>query len=184
MWFLLFTEFRFASFLEIGVYRGQILSLASLLQRLADAPGDVTGISPFESIGDSVSKYQKHLDYLTDTRANFAHFNLPEPTLLKAFSTDEAALELIKSREWDCIYIDGNHDYEVAKADWNVCATAIKPGGVIVLDDAGLSTAFDPPAFATKGHPGPSRVAAEIDRSKFGEILQVGHNRVFQKLAK
>jgi hypothetical protein len=36
--------------------------------------------------------------------------------------------------------------------------------------------------FATAGHPGPTRLAGEIDRKKFREILQVGHNRVFQKL--
>jgi hypothetical protein len=39
------------------------------------------------------------------------------------------------------------------------------------------------PAFATGGHPGPSRLASEIDSSLFREILQVGQNRVFQKAA-
>jgi methyltransferase family protein len=182
MWFLLFNEFRPTDFLEIGVYRGQVLSLASLLQSLTRQPGEIVGISPFESIGDSVSKYRRRIDYLSDTHANFAHFGLLEPTLFKAFSKDVATINLITSRPWDCIYIDGNHDYEIAKADWNVCSASIKPGGLIVLDDAALDTAFEPPIFATKGHPGPSRVAAEINRSEFEEILQVGHNRVFQKL--
>ena len=181
MWFLLFNESVLNNFLEIGVYRGQVLSLASLLQRLTRQTGDIAGISPFESIGDSVSKYRKRIDYLEDIRANFAHFGLPEPTLLKAFSTDEAALAMIASQQWDCIYIDGNHDYEIAKADWNASSANIKPGGLIVLDDAGLSTNYEPPLFATSGHPGPSRVAAEIDPAQFKEILQVGHNRVFQK---
>ena len=81
------------------------------------------------------------------------------------------------------IYIDGNHDYPVARADWELCAAQLSPGGIIVLDDAGLGTAFRPPAFATGGHPGPSRLAQEIDRRAFAEILQVGHNRVFQKVA-
>jgi hypothetical protein len=183
MWFLIFREFRPANFLEIGVYRGQVLSLASWLQRSNGQTGDIVGISPFESVGDSVSRYRNRIEYLADTQNNFSHFGLPEPTLLKAFSTDRAALDLITSRHWDCIYIDGNHDYEVVKADWNICSTAVRPNGLIVLDDAGLTTAFEPPIFATKGHPGPSRVAEEIDRSQFREILQVGHNRVFQKLA-
>ena len=181
MWFLLFNEFKPSNVLEIGVYRGQVLSLAALLQRLMGQRGEIVGVSPFESIGDSVSKYPKRMDYLADTQTNFAHFGLPEPTLLKSFSTDEAAIELITSRRWDCIYVDGNHDYEVVKADWNVCAASIKLNGLIVLDDAGLSTIYQPPLFATGGHPGPSRVAAEIDPACFKEILQVGHNRVFQK---
>src|SRR5437016_3848793 len=105
MWFLLFNEFKPLSFLEIGVYRGQVLSLASLLQSLTRQTGEIVGISPFESAGDSVSKYRKHIDYLADTRANCAHFGLPQPVLLKAFSTEPAAIKLITSRQWDSIYI-------------------------------------------------------------------------------
>ena len=183
MWFLLFREFAPRAFLEIGVYRGQTLSLASLLQRELGCAGEVAGISPFEPVGDSVSRYRGNVEYLADTLANFAHFGLPKPMLLKAYSTDPAAVELIRSRRWDCIYIDGNHDYEIAKADWENCAAGVREGGVIVLDDSGLGTRYEPPPFATKGHPGPSRVAEEIDHSCFAEILQVGHNRVFQKIA-
>lgn len=183
MWWRLVERFQPASFLEIGVYRGQTLSLISLLSQLAGRPCSVTGISPFSSAGDSVSNYGKGLDYRADTLANFARFNLPVPELLQAYSTDPAAESLIRSRKWDIIYIDGNHDYEIVKADWAVCSEAIAPGGMIVLDDSGLSTAYHAPAFATGGHPGPSQLASEIDRSRFEEILQVGHNRVFRKLA-
>jgi predicted O-methyltransferase YrrM len=102
---------------------------------------------------------------------------------LKAFSTDDNAVALIKSRAWDLIYIDGSHDYPVVCKDWAVCSKSIRVGGVIVLDDAGLGTAFRPPAFASGGHPGPSRLAGEIDRKQFREILQVGHNRAFERIA-
>lgn len=180
MWFLIFRKYRPRSFLEIGVYRGQVLSLAALLHRELGFEGEVVGISPFEPLGDSVSKYEPEVDYLTDTRANFAYFRLPEPQLVKARSTDSAAIQLIASRKWDCVYIDGSHDYAIAKADWKVCSSNIKAGGLIVLDDAGLGTRFEPPIFSIKGHPGPSRVANEIDRSRFREVLQVGHNRVFE----
>jgi hypothetical protein len=182
MWFLLFQEFKPGNFLEIGVYRGQVVTLAAMLARLAGAPCQVQGISPFSPAGDAVSKYRQDVDYLQDTLAHFQHFTLPRPELFKAFSTDPAAVALIKSRPWDLIYIDGNHDYEVVCQDWAVCSQSVKPGGVIVLDDAGLTTAYRPPLFATGGHPGPSRLAQEIDRSQFREIIQVGHNRAFQKL--
>jgi predicted O-methyltransferase YrrM len=91
---------------------------------------------------------------------------------------------LISKRPWSMVYIDGNHDYEIARKDWEACARSVKQDGIIVLDDAGLTTSFRPPGFATKGHPGPSRLAEEIDRKCFREILQVGHNRVFQKIAR
>jgi hypothetical protein len=183
MWFLIFRKYRPRNLLEIGVYRGQVLSLATLLQRRLRIEGEVAGISPFEPLGDSVSKYAADIDYLADTRANFAHFALAEPHLLKARSSDSSAIHLIGSRKWDCIYIDGSHDYEIAKADWNVCSSNVAIGGLIVLDDAGLGTQFEPPIFSMKGHPGPSRVADEIDRTRFREVLQVGHNRVFETLS-
>ena len=80
------------------------------------------------------------------------------------------------------IYIDGNHDYDVVVKDWAACSRATRKGGVIVLDDSGLTTSYRPPPFATGGHPGPSKLATEINPSEFQEILQVGHNRVFLKL--
>ena len=181
MWWLLLQRLQPASFLEIGIYRGQTLSLAALISRLGNFPCEIHGISPFSDAGDSVSEYGDKVDYLPDVIRHFDHFSLPHPTLLKAYSTDPEAVALIRSRKWDCIYIDGNHDYEVVVADWQCCADSVRPGGCIVLDDSGLGSGYRPPRFATGGHPGPSRVAAEIDRALFTEILQVGHNRVFQR---
>ena len=140
------------------------------------------GISPFSGAGDSTSSYRRDLDYYEDILQNFQHFNLPRPNLFRASSIEAEATRLIASKPWEMVYIDGNHDYEVARMDWENCARAVRRGGIIVLDDAGLSTTYKPPIFATPGIAGPSRLAAEIDRSAFPEILQVGHNRVFQKL--
>ena len=182
MWFLLFREFRPKSFLEIGVFRGQSLSLAGMCARHFQLVCLVQGISPFTFAGDSVSKYSRHVDYLADTLGNFSHFQLAPPSLLKAYSTDPEARNLIASRDWDLIYIDGNHDYAVAREDWELCSKHVRTQGLIVLDDSGLGTAFRPPSFATAGHPGPSQLAKEINRNEFAEILQVGHNRVFQKV--
>jgi hypothetical protein len=181
MWWMLFRDLRPRRFLEIGVYRGQTISLAALLQRTLAIDGSVTGISPFSPAGDSVSHYQTHLDYLQDTQLNFGAFGLPAPELLRAYSTDHIATERINQGVWDAIYIDGNHDYEVAKADWLTCSGSVRAGGIIVLDDSALGTAYNPPRFATAGHPGPSMLAMEIDTAGFREVLRVGHNRVFQR---
>jgi hypothetical protein len=183
MWFMLFAEFKPASFLEIGVFRGQTISLAAMLARQNGISCAVQGISPFDGAGDSVSKYPQGFDYLKDTLSHFQHFGLPKPSLLKAFSTAPEAVALIRSRPWDMIYIDGNHDYDVARQDWEVCSQSARSGGIIVLDDSGSTTSYRPPIFATAGLADPSRLAQEVDRSRFREILQVGHNRVFQKLA-
>jgi predicted O-methyltransferase YrrM len=181
MWWLLFREMRPEHFLEIGVYRGQTISLAALLHRTLGIEGSVAGISPFSSTGDSVSTYRANVDYLEDTQTSFRAFGLAAPELLRAYSTDQIATDRVSQESWDAVYIDGNHDYEVAKADWSTCSGSVRAGGIIVLDDSALGTKYRPPHFATAGHPGPSQLAAEIDTSVFREILRVGHNRVFQK---
>jgi hypothetical protein len=183
LWFLLFREFKPKNFLEIGVFRGQTLSLAALLSRSSNLPATVSGISPFSSAGDSVSRYRNNVDYLEDTLKNFRHFNLPAPQLVRAYSTDPGAEQFIASQQWEMVYVDGNHDYEVARKDWENCSRNLKTDGIIVLDDSALMTAFRPPRFATGGHPGPSKLAAEINRKQFREVLRVGHNRAFQKIA-
>jgi len=183
MWFLLFREFKPATFLEIGVWRGQTTSLAALNQKWFGITGLVAGIAPFQPAGDSSPFHDAALDHQQDTLKNFEAFSLPPPRLVKAFSTEAAAVEFIRSQAWDCIYIDGDHEYPTAKADWENCASAVKLGGLMVMDDAGLDTGYHAPHFATAGIAGPTQVLKEIDRSQFREILQVGHNRVFQKIA-
>jgi hypothetical protein len=183
LWYWILEEFRPTNFLEIGVFRGQVISLVTLWAKLRGVHCEVHGISPFSSAGDSVTTYRQDIDYYQDTLANFDHFVLNHPTLVKAYSTDPEARNHISSRVWDMIYIDGNHDYEVVSQDWQLCSANLRAGGVVVLDDSGLTTSFVAPPIASSGHPGPSGVASEIDSAKFQEILQVGHNRAFIKCA-
>ena len=112
MWRLLLREFKPANFVEIGVFRGQVISLVALWARLENVACEIHGISPFTPAGDAVSTYSQAVSYYEDTLANFDHFGLPHPHLLRAFSTDPAALELIGTRAWEMMYIDGNHDYD------------------------------------------------------------------------
>lgn len=183
MWFLLFQALRPASALEIGVYRGQTVTLWAMLARQLGFACHVGCISPFTPAGDTVSRYRTGLDYLQDMLHHHRHFNLPAPEVCRHLSSDPEAEVFARGRQWDCIYIDGCHDYEIAQRDWHLCAMVVAPGGIIVLDDAALGTDFHPPAFASQGHPGPSRIAAEVDPARFREILAVGHNRVFQRVA-
>jgi SAM-dependent methyltransferase len=181
MWQALFETCRPSSFLEIGVYRGQVLSLLSLLARQARLDCRVCGVSPFSPAGDSVSRYIRDLDYFEDTLVNFRAFSLPPPQLIRGFSTDPNVIKGFSSTSWDLVYIDGNHEYEVAKQDFLNCSRCLAPGGKIILDDSALFTPFIPPRYATAGHPGPSRLAKELPLLGFTEVLQVGHNRIFQK---
>ena len=182
MWYLIFKEFKPKNILEIGVYRGQTLSLFSLLSEKLSLKSEIHGISPFTSAADEVSEYLDSINYYEDVKINFNYFGLSSPFLHIGFSTEQEMIKVIQTKHWDLIYIDGNHDYEVVKQDFHICSKQLKVGGLIVLDDASLYTDFKPPINSSAGHPGPSKIASEIEVNFFKEILSVGHNRVFKKL--
>ena len=181
MWFTLLREFRPKLCLEIGVYRGQVISLWALVAREVGFNCHIFGISPFTPAGDEVSSYMQNINYLEDTLLHHRYFGLKEPELIRALSTDPLAVQHICSRRWDLVYIDGNHDHEVALADYEVCRDNLADGGLLVMDDSSLYTDFQPPLFSFAGHPGPSRVVQELAMKELRFLGGVGHNNVFIK---
>lgn len=181
MWCLLFKEFRPKDCLEIGVYRGQVISLWAMIAKIEKMECRISAISPFTPAGDLVSTYTSDIDYLNDTISHHAYFQLPQPQLVRALSTDAAALAHISSRSWNLIYIDGNHDYEVALADYEACVGSLADNGLLVMDDSSLYTNYSAPRFAFAGHPGPSKVVQDRAMKEMQFIAGVGHNNVFVK---
>ena len=184
MWWMLLKEFRPKRCLEIGVFRGQVISLWALIAQMLNYTCEIHGISPFTSLGDRVSVYRTDVDFLSDVQNSFRQFGLPAPTLVRALSTDLEAKAHIANQFWDLIYIDGSHDYNIVLADYRLCKQHVAPGGLLVLDDASLGTSFRPPMFAFGGHPGPSRVASEFAAQEMRFLGAVGHNNVFQNVPK
>ncbi|OGI07278.1 MAG: hypothetical protein A2Y40_05425 [Candidatus Margulisbacteria bacterium GWF2_35_9] len=182
MWYLLFREIQPKHCLEIGVYRGQVISLWALIAKENGYNIEISGISPFSSIGDSVSTYMRDIDYYEDVLASFKYFDLSPPNLVKALSTDKEAISYISEQEWDLIYIDGSHDFETALADYQLCHKYLKVGGILILDDASLWTDYIPLPFSFGGHPGPSKVAREYAEKEMRFIGAVGHNNIYKKL--
>jgi len=182
MWWMLLREYHPRLCLEIGVYRGQVISLWALGARMLKFPCEIHGISPFTPLGDAVSAYREEVEYLTDTLDSFKYLKLPAPTLVKALSTDPESVAHIASHSWDLSYIDGSHDYEIVLADYYLCRDHLAPGGLLVMDDASLGTSFCPPIFSFIGYPGPSRVVAEFAMKEMKFIGAVGHNNIFLKL--
>lgn len=179
MWYLLLKYFRPKTCLEIGVYRGQVVSLWALIAKLESFECEIHGISPFTSAGDGVSTYLSGLDYKADVLSHHDHFNLNHPSLHKCYSNEQQALEIISSKKWDLIYIDGSHDYEVVLSDFRAAKGNLAPQGIIVLDDSSALMEYNPPRFAFKGHPGPSQVAVDIASKEMKHISTIGHNNIF-----
>ena len=179
MWYYVFEQFKPKNVLEIGVFRGQTISLFELLAKHFEYDADIWGISPLAAVNDSVSQFPTDVDYENDIKLNYAYFDLGEPKLLKASSIQKKAREFIKSRKWDLIYIDGNHDMPYVLSDYMNCADALTPEGVLVIDDSSLYRNFDRPG-SFKGHVAPSQVLDQIAVHEFDLILTVGHNNVLK----
>jgi hypothetical protein len=182
VWFRLFQIAKPVNCLEIGVYRGQTISLWALLGKSFGYGVNVWGISPLSEVGDRHSSYAK-LDYAKEIHSNFEHFQLTQPTLIKALSSDHTAVTKIRDTIWDLVYIDGSHDYDVAKEDYENAKIGLKSGGYLVLDDSSLNTKYCPQVKnSTKGWPGPSRVFDEISPLDFEFVIGVGHLNLLQRI--
>lgn len=182
MWEFLIKTYKPKSILEIGVYRGQTLSLFNLICIKEKIKSEIFGITPLNDSDDSVSNYLK-IDYVVDINEHFKHFNLEKPNILKALSTDQKAINFINSKKWDLVYIDGSHEYDVVKADIVNVVSNLAKGGLLVLDDSSLFEDFEDDKFTFpvfKGHPGPSRAFQEImSEGNLSYLIGVGHNNIF-----
>ena len=184
MWFKLLAEYRPRRCLEIGVYRGQVISLWLLIAERIGFPIEVHGISPFSAAGDSTTAaYAKGIDYHADVITNCEYFSSKRPHLLRAYSTEPEAIALINTGGWDLIYIDGSHDEEVVLADYRNCEPNLSARGLLVFDDSSLYANVRLPRFAFAGWPGPSRIVRDMVANEMSLIASVGHNNVFCRIA-
>jgi len=181
MWWLIFLKYQPTRLLEIGVHRGQVISLWALIAKHLGLGIEVHGLSPFDGASDQGSRYDPALDYERDVVTHFAHFGLSAPHLTKAYSDDEVGKAVIGGSAWDVVYIDGSHDYNVVRSDYLCAATSVRIGGLMIFDDAGLYGGYRPPLWAFRGHAGPSTVALEVDLSRFRRLGSAGHNVIFER---
>lgn len=177
-WKKIFDENEIERALEIGCYRGQVMSLWSLLKQIKNEKIFVFGISPLDHSGDSVTSYPE-LDYKQDIEKNFQHFDLPAPQLMKNYSTDPDAQKCIREGDWDLVYVDGSHDFEIALQDIENAAFGLRVGGILAVDDSSLYKDF---TLSFGGHPGPSKVIEEFPPNNLVHLLTVGHDNFFRKV--
>jgi hypothetical protein len=191
------------SCLEIGVFKGQIISLWALIEAKRRIPVKITALSPFSGSAVPVirNRFVRKIArivsqryraawiagniydagrYLEDCKHIFEQFELDfsQVELVKGLSTDPVCLAALAGRFFDVIYIDGDHSVAVAMHDVTTFAPKVAPGGILVMDDAALSLEMD---LAYRGRPGPSEAAKLLPSLGFTNILNIGHNRVFQK---
>lgn len=182
LWNEIISSMSDVSFLEIGVYKGQILSLVKYLCKLQNKNCDILGITPLNDTGDKFSNYQQ-CDYLGEIQKIFNKFDLElqQNELLVGLSTNIDIINKIVERKYNLIYVDGGHDYESVRSDIEVVKKCLSSGGIVVFDDSSSYKKFNKSLFlghidvanALKNH-------LEND-TEFEEIMCVGHNRAFRK---
>ncbi len=210
MWYLLLQDLKAkqneVSCLEIGVFKGQVISLWALVSKEIGLKANITGISPLEGNYPNNSIFRNYyikkiLSYIIPSvRRDFADGNIhiqedflghiqkmfdnakldiKDINLIKGYSNDDKIVAQVQDKTFDIVYIDGDHSYKVCKEDIGNYAKLIKPHGYLVMDDA---SNFNPGTKFFKGIIEVSRACEEIDPKVFKNILNVGHNRVYQRI--
>jgi len=187
--------------LEIGVFKGQVVSLWSLLAKTHGWPLAVHAITPFAGQPLPGVRWWRALqarlnprfrerlrsgdfypddDYEETVRRLFAHYQLDFGRVrwIRGYSQDPGVLAAVRSDRFHVVYIDGGHTFEVASADLANFGPKVAAGGWLVMDDA----AYDLPGTAFwKGHESVSRACRQLPALGFKNILNVGHNRIFER---
>ena len=169
------------TFMEIGVFRGQILALVKLL---ADRQGKKVrriGITPLDTTdGHWESDYEADIKKLHDT------FNIANDyELITLDSTNPVAINLASQNPPDVLYIDGGHTYEVVKSDLTNYIPILKVGGTLVIDDC--NNAIPMPWGYFQGIQSVSLAVDEVlpregSTEYWKHELNLVHNRVLTKL--
>ena len=205
MWYLLLRDAivpiaERPALLEIGVFNGQVISLWALIASQCGATPRIFGISPLagnpaypRGLHFLMLRFNKrykedaavgnlfpHKDYRGCIERLFREFgqNFGSVRLLRGSSQDLAIRGQIDSERFDVVYIDGGHRYDQVLQDITFYGSRVKPGGYLVLDDASW---FQPGSAFFKGFESASRAAEELDAGVFQNVLNVGHNRIYQK---
>jgi hypothetical protein len=207
MWLLLLKDvskrFETVKAIELGVYRGQVISLWKLISTELALESVITGVSPFEGnaiesrLGRKImrvfsAKYRTALrdgnvygriNYLADVSKIFATFNLDltNVRLIKGFSSSNQILQQLQGETFSIVYIDGDHSFEGVRSDIRAYCPMVDVGGYLVMDDASY---FLPGSAFFKGHQSVSLACETIPTTEFVNVLNVGHNRIYRRVAR
>ena len=172
-------------FLEIGVYKGRVLAIIQLLSLLLNKQSCIFGITPLNISSDKYSQYD-NVDYFKEIKKSFHTSNLPfdNTQIIEGYSQNKDVIEKASLyKEYDVIFIDGCHDYEIVCMDIQNYSTMLKVGGYLILDDA--SSLLEGAYGMFLGHHDVGKATKDIidTDSRFVHLYAVGHNRVWKKIA-
>jgi hypothetical protein len=206
MWYLLLSDaaqsFSPIQCLEIGVFKGQIISLWAKIAKELGLDVLITAISPLEGNTKSTSKLGHKVKTLVDPKYrqlakegnlypadnyyqiiqnvfNTFELELSDINLIKGYSNAPNIVKKMQEKRFSIIYIDGDHSFEGTRADILNYVPLLEDGGYLIMDDASF---FLPGETFWKGHKDVSKACETISSLSFINVINIGHNRVYKKI--
>lgn len=132
------------SILEIGVAQGHnLMRMMAFADSLGGTPKYV-GIDLFGSLSDEIyesdirtpnKRPMTRSETMDRVREMLGDEIAMRVTLLEGYSGEVLAELRRAGLQFDLIFIDGGHSYEVVRDDWRQSGELLAPGGTIVFDD-------------------------------------------------
>jgi hypothetical protein len=208
MWYLLLRHLietrQRPRLLEIGVYKGQVISLWTLIGKSLGSEVHIECITPLSGNLASQNKFIEFFrvlfskkfredkaagnfytddDYYDIIRSLFEKFqlNIRDVIFHKGLSSDYNVLQELANKEFDLVYIDGDHTRSAVEQDIKNYSTKLSRGGFLVMDDASCYLPGGENKEYWKGHLSVSQACEIIPALGFDNVLNVGHNRIYRK---
>ena len=187
LWLLIFSQLhQDDKFLEIGVFKGSILALSQLSAIALGKNIYTYGLTPLDNIGDKYSSYIKEdYNYCISYLYKLLNLNTNNTLIIPGLSTNDIVKQMTaKEGPYGVVYIDGGHDYETVINDIIFTDTILKPGGLLVMDDASSLLQLGPNHRGFDGH---YEVGLAIQNTldinnRYKHLFACGHNRVWKKI--
>lgn len=166
------------TFLEIGVFKGQILSLYELLANILGKKAKRYGVTPLNTAGGVwESDYKRDIEFIHD------HFGLAKNyEIFQGLSTDLEIIKQAQNLSVDVLYIDGGHNYDDVINDITNYLPILKTGGYLVIDDC-CNDLHMPFGYFTGIKEVTDATCSIMDNNTDYEFLfNVVHNKVWRKI--
>lgn len=185
LWKLIIDETpREFSFLEIGVYKGQVLSLVRLLADRTGRDAQVVGVTPLSTFSGITGKFPEFPDVDYDIAILELHerFDQEQPRIIVGDSTDKWTQQTAAEvGPYDIVYIDGCHEYDYVVRDLRFYGNLLRLGGLLVVDDSACYLKQPQGFFKGIGDVSLAVLTIiETDR-QWKHLLAVMHNRVWRR---
>ncbi len=181
MWNLIVKEMPAEfTFLEIGVFKGQTLSLIELLAKKHDKLARRYGVTPLSTEGGVwESDYKRDIELIHDAFGLAKDYHI-----VQGLSEDPTIIKEASNLSLDILYIDGGHEERHITNDIDNYSHLVKPGGLMVIDDC--CNSFPMPFGYFTGIQAVTKVIDEklppaTDNPDWEFLFSVVHNRVYRR---